>query len=81
MRAEAQAWLCTWQSLGGVVSAVIGESGQVEDYTLVPPEKALLTPKGRDKLLCLERTVPEPCWLKAVLTFEAVHMPIEGGLQ
>lgn len=78
---ETQAWLSTFQSLGGVVSAVFGESGDVEDYTLLHPDKARLTPKGRYKLLCLQRALPEPYWMKATLKFEAVVMPTEGGLQ
>lgn len=76
----AISWLTTWQSLGGAVSAVVGEGGQIEAVTLVDPDPTKLGPKGRYKLLCLQRSVPDDSLFKAALAFEAVCMD-EGTLQ
>lgn len=77
----AQAWLCTWQSLGGVVTAVVDTKGIVSEYRLTPPDAEALTPNGREKLLRLQGATPEQFAMRAALTFEASMVPDEGTMQ
>ncbi|KHS43397.1 hypothetical protein [Novosphingobium subterraneum] len=78
---ETLSWLTKWQAIGGTVTAVMTADGQVSDYTLSAPDADRLTPKGRYKLLCLQRSEPDRFCMKVALAAEAARQIDEGTVQ